>query len=506
MAKFLIAHDLGTSGNKATLYGLDGKLYASSLYEYPTYYPGVNYVEQNPADWWEAVCKSTITLMEKAGVTASDIGGVSFSAQMMGCLLVDKDGEPLRPMIIWADQRSTKQADFLEKELGQQFIYKTTGHRISPAYSLEKLMWVRDNEPDVYKKAAKVLHAKDYIIYKLTGNFVTDYSDAGGMNLFDMTKRTWSPAIIAATGIRADLLPEVHPSSDIAGTITKEAAAACGLLEGTPVVIGGGDGSCATVGAGVARLGKTYCSMGSSAWISTAANEPFFDPEMRTFNWIHLDPSLYTPNGTMQTAGYSYSWVKNNLCDPELLEAAEKGISPYQLINKLAEKSPAGANNLLFLPYLLGERSPRWNPNTKGCFLGLTLTSTRNDMIRSVLEGVGYNMKVILDVINSKFPVEDIMMIGGGARGMEWLQMLADIWQRKLIVPEYIEEATSLGAAIACGVGIGAFPDFKVVEEFNKPARTIEPNPENFAVYEKLFGIFEEAYNGLTGVFAKLNS
>jgi xylulokinase len=507
MEKFVLAHDLGTSGNKVTLFSLDGKLGASCLYEYPTRYPRQNWVEQSPDDFWKAVCLSTKRLLEETRLSGSDVAAVCFSGQMMGCLLVDAEGKPLRPMIIWADTRAGKQEAEIEQKLGMDYVYRTTGHRISASYSAAKLLWVRDNEIEVYRRSYKMLHAKDYIIYKLTGKFVTDYSDASGTNLFDLVKKTWDKNILDALGVSPDLLPEARPSTDNAGGITAEASRATGLLEGTPVIIGGGDGSCACVGAGVVSEGSAYNVLGSSSWISLASADPVYDPALRTFTWVHLDPALYTPCGTMQAAGYSYNWYKNTLCGGETAEAAKNGENPYRLIDKGAFEASPGSGGLLYLPYLLGERSPRWNHEARGAFVGLSVTSSKGDISRSVLEGVGFNLKIILQILEQgaavKGGIDNVIMIGGGAKGAVWLQILADIWQKPLIVPAYTEEATSLGAAVCGGVGIGAFKDFSVIHQFNAPVKTITPNPELAPLYEDLFGIFNDTYDSLTGVYRR---
>jgi xylulokinase len=504
MRKYILAHDLGTSGNKATLYDFEGKLAASSLSEYPVYYPGEGFVEQDPQDWWNAVCASTKELLEKAGIGAAEVACVCFSGQMMGCLPVDKNGDPLRRSIIWADMRAVKQAKFMEQALGMEAAYRTTGHRISCSYSAAKLLWVKDNEPAVYSRIHKVLHAKDYMLFRLTGNFVTDYSDASGMNLLDINKKVWDKGILKALGIDEAKLPDARPSTDIAGKVTAEAAAQTGLLAGTPVVIGGGDGCCAATGAGVVSEGSTYNVIGSSSWIAMATKQPIYDDEMRTFNWLHLVPGLYSPCGTMQTAGYSLSWLKDTLCEMEAMKARDKKKSAYELINEAVETSPPGANSLLFLPYLLGERSPRWNPDAKGAFLGLKMTSTKADICRAVLEGVGYNLKVILDIFDHASPIDRVIMIGGGAQGRTWLQILSDIWQKPLLVPEYLEEATSMGAAVCGGVGIGAFPDFGAVARFNAIKAEIKPRPEYAETYAKLYGLFNEAYEALVPIYSKL--
>ena len=506
MAKYILAHDLGTTGNKATLFSLDGELGASVLYEYPVSYPYDGWVEQDPEDFWKAVCLSGKQLLEKACITPADVAGVCFSGQMMGCLLVDSEGSPLRPIIIWADTRAARQAEEMEKKLGMEYVYRVTGHRISASYSAAKLLWVRDNESAVYKRAHKMLNAKDYIVYKLTGNFVTDYSDASSTNLFNLDKKDWDVQTINMLGIPRSLLPDPHPSSDRAGSISAEAARETGLLEGTPVIIGGGDGSCACVGAGVVSEGNAYNVLGSSSWISLASRKPVYDPQMRTFNWVHLDPDLYTPCGTMQAAGYSYNWYKNTLCREEMDKAQKNGENPYNLINAGVAASTPGANGLIYLPYLLGERSPRWDHDARGAFIGLSVSSRKDDISRAVLEGVAFNLKIILGILEQGVAggINEIILIGGGAKGDVWLQILSDIWQKTLSVPVLREEATSLGAAVCGGIGVGAFKNYEVISRFNKIEKVITPNAVLADRYNALFSIFDKSYENLKTVYKEL--
>lgn len=504
MERYILAHDLGTSGNKATLYCEDGRLAACAVAAYPTRYPHPGWAEQDPADWWRAVCDSTKKLIEKAGIRAGQVACVSFSGQMMGCLLVDREGQPIRPMITWADTRALAQEKKMADRIGMERMYRITGHRVSASYSAAKLLWVRENEPEAFQKAYRMLHAKDFIIYHLTGRFVTDYSDAGGTNLFDICKKEWSSELGEALGIPGELLPEVHPSATVAGTVTKTAAAACGLMEGTPVVIGGGDGSCACVGAGVVEEGDTYCVLGSSSWISTANREPVYDEKLRTFNWVHLDPALYTPCGTMQAAGLSYSWYKDTFCAEEERLAGENGESVYDLLEQaMLEKNP-GVGGVLYLPYLLGERSPRWNHRARGAFIGMDVRTAKPDMARAVLEGVGFNLKVILDILKARQGIESLILIGGGAKGKLWPQILADIWGMPLNLPVYSEEATSLGAAVCGGVGIGMYSDYRVVKGFNRIREIIRPDVARTEIYKRYYEIFNQAYEALRPVYEKL--
>lgn len=506
MSKYILAHDLGTSGNKATLFDVDGTLVSSTLYEYPTYYPQPKWVEQNPEEWWRAVCDSTKSLLAKVNVKKEEIQVVSFSAQMMGCLLVDQNGIPLRNMIIWADSRAEKQEKEMIERLGLERVYEITGHRISASYSAAKLLWIRENEPEVYKKAFKMLQAKDFITQRLTGRFISDYSDASGTNLFDIKEKRWSKEIIDKLEIPFELLPEVYPSTQIAGGVLNSIADEVGLAPGTPVVIGGGDGSCACVGAGVVKEGEAYNVLGSSSWTSLVSASPIYDEKMRTFNWVHLDPKLYSPCGTMQAAGYSYNWFKNTFCDKEMEDALRDKSNPYELINRKIKNAKPGAGGVVYLPYLLGERSPRWNLNARGSFVGMSVTTTKGDMARAVLEGVGYNLKIILNILEAGKPIEQIAVIGGGAKGKEWLQILADIWQRELVLPMHPEEATSMGAAVCAGVGIGIFTDFSEVKRFNYVQEKVLPNKNNKDIYEQLYKIFNLTYERMAEVYDALAS
>ncbi len=504
MARYILAHDLGTSGNKASLFSEDGKLCGSQVYAYDVNYFNGTWAEQDADDWWNAVCTTSKSLIEKTHIDPRQIGAISFSGQMMACLCVSREGRPLRKAIIWADQRAQEQAARLNEKIDQNEFYHIVGHRNTASYGLQKLMWVKDNEPEIYEQTYKTLNAKDYIVLKLTGNFYTEYSDANSMTCFDLNKLDWSERIVEASGIDPDKLPEVKSSIFQAGTVTEEAAKATGLAVGTPVIMGAGDGVTANVGAGSIAPGKTYCCMGTSAWITTTTEKPIFDDQMRTVTWAHAVPGLYAPNGTMQSAGGSYSWLKNTIAHMETYQAKQEGVSPYDLINKEIELSPAGANGVLFLPYLLGERAPRWNPDAKGAFLGLKAETTRNDMMRSVLEGVTMNLAVILDILKTKVDIEEIIAVGGGAKGAVWRQIMADVFDTRIAVPAVLEEAGSMGAAVIGGVGAGIFKDFNAIDRFVEIESVCEPNPEAVRTYAPIRELFDDCYFALEKLNARM--
>ena len=502
--KYLLAHDLGTSGNKATLFDEAGHLVESTVFSYGTHYFNRTWVEQNPEDWWRAVCETSRELIARSGIDAADIAAVSFSGQMMGCLCVDKDGAPLRPSIIWADQRAQAQQAALAEKLAPWDYYRATGHRNSASYGLQKLMWVRDNEPDVYRKTYKALNAKDFIVLRLTGQFLTEPSDASGNACLDLESFQWSEAILDLAGIDGEKLPQIAPSTHVAGGVTRAAAEATGLKEGTPVVLGGGDGLCSSVGAGSVRAGRTFSYVGSSAWVAATTDSPVFDPQMRTFTWAHIVPGKYVPMGTMQCAGGAYSWLRSQVCRYESAQAEASGKSVYEIINAQIEKSPIGSNGVIFLPYLLGERAPRWNVNARAAFVGLKMENERRDMLRSVLEGVTMNLAVILDALRQDIDAEEVLVIGGGAKGAVWRQMMADVYNARIRVPALLEEATSMGAAVTGGVGVGLFDGFDAIDRFVRVVHVHEPDPAAVAAYRPVRELFEACYKALLPVYEKM--
>ncbi len=500
--QYILAHDLGTSGNKATLYDTDGNLIKSVTYSYELIIGEKNVAEQRPEDWWLAVCKGTKELL--SAVNAKDVCAVSFSGQMMGCVCVDDRGAPLRNALIWADMRSTEQEARLRQIIDDKSFYNITGHRLSSSYSITKLMWVRDNEPDIYARTYRMLNAKDYIIYKLTGNFVTEFSDASSTCLLDLNTMSWSQTLLSASGLDREKMPTILSSVDIAGNVTREAASLTGLCEGTPVVCGGGDGCCAAVGTGVVKEGIANCCLGTSSWISIATRKPVFDKGMTTFNFAHIVPGHIMPCGTMQTGGGSLSWAVESLFADANGNLVDKG-AIYNAVNREVNASPIGANKLLFLPYLMGERSPRWNTKARGSLVGLTMAHGRGDILRAIMEGVGYNLDIILQAFKESGAfIDDITLLGGGARNESWQQILCDIFALDVKVPYDLESSTSMGAAITAGVGVGVFDSFDVTDKFVKISNVRTPNRENSHAYNEMKLLFEDTYRQLFPIFEKM--
>jgi len=505
--EFVIAHDLGTSGNKATLFDSEGELVAGSFTGYDTLYPYPGWAEQRQVDWWAAVKLSTVDLLKKVPKVHGHIAAISFSGQMMCCSPVDKEGRPLCNAIIWSDQRADKQRDRLSQTVGDETAYKVTGTVFVANYLAAKVLWLQDNHPELYRKAYKFLQPKDYIAYLLTGNFVTDYSDASGTNLFDIRKKAWSREIISSIGIDSTKLPEVVPSTQIAGKLKKSAAEELGLPAGIPVVIGGGDGPCATVGAGASRPGICYNIYGTSAWTSVTTDTPLYDPQKRTTIFNHLDEKLYMSAGSMQSAGGSFEWLNGWIGSTESSLGKSIGLSPYDILSLEAEQSQAGSNGVLFLPYLMGERSPYWDSEVKGAFLGLTRVVGRPQIIRSVLEGAVFHLKIILDILEENgSKINEVRLIGGGGRNRFLRKLMADIWGKPVVEMEYMEEATSLGAAIAGFVGVGIKKSIIEAESMIRKKSVVNPDVRNTERYNKLYEIFKESYNALKQIHHKLDT
>jgi xylulokinase len=494
---YIIAHDLGTSSHKCTIFDLEGRIIATSSETYSTLYKEGCIAEQDPDTWWDAVAKTSRRVLER--VETNQVLAVSFSGHMMGCLPVNHEGTPLHPSLIHADTRSKYLEEKIFSVVDERTLYQITGNRINSHYPLLKMLWLKENRPDIYKKTAYVLQAKDYLIFKMTGNLgVTDYSDASLSGMFNLQKRSWEDTLIRELALDNSKLPKILPSSTVVGRVTAEAARATHLLEGTPVILGGGDGACATLGAGAYREGDTYIYFGTTAWVSRVVSEPLIDPEMRVFTLCDLNEHYYNTLGTMQTAGAAYQWAVEQLGKYELESAKNMDENVFSLLEKELEKVPMGSRGLIFHPYLLGERSPIWNHDARGTFFGLHLSHTRFDMIRAVLEGISYALASIAEVLEQEKKIDHIQAIGGGMKSKVLREILANVLQKPIQIPQMSGEATSLGAAIAGGVGIGIYKDYEeAMQKMDIKSDEILPGPEGKEVYTKGFKLFKKLYEDL---------
>lgn len=503
---FIISYDLGTSGNKATLFDSEGNLITSAFRPYKTDFPFSGWAEQNQEDWQESVRNSTLELFEKAPDSEKKLAAVTFSGQMMGCCPVDREGTSLFNSIIWSDQRAFKEKELLKKVIGDEFAYKKTGNVVCANYLAAKIMWLKTNYPDIYKKTYKFLQAKDYIAFLLTGNAYTDYSDGTGTNLLDINTKKWSQEVIAAAQISIDKLPEPVPSTTIIGKVRRSAAVKFGLPEGVPVVIGGGDGPCATVGAGATAPNSCYNIFGSSSWTSVTTKEPLFDKSMRIFILNHLDPELFMSVGTMQSAGASLEWLAEWLTENEESNLIKTGKSIFELLDDIGAGAEPTSNGVIFLPYLIGERAPYWDTKVKGAFLGLTRATGKKEIIRSVLEGVVYHLRLILEIIEENVGyIPEIRLIGGGGKSRFLQQLMSDIWGKKIVTMKYMNEATSIGAAIAALVALGIKKSFFEAEKVIKKSGEVIPDIKNFKKYTLFYEIFKHAYFDLKDINRRID-
>ncbi len=490
----LIAHDLGTTGNKASLHTDSGELVAAVTVPYPAHFADGGIAEQNPEDWWNAVVEATRKLLERTQADPGSVAGLVVSGQMMGAVLLDADYVPVRPAIIWADTRSTAQVDQLLRHFDQNQALGVLGHQFNSTYSLSKIMWVRDHEPDNWSRVRHFGLAKDFIVHRLTGRLVTDPSDASSTNAYDINSGTWSEAVIEASGLPRSIFPEVVESVEVVGTLLPGAAAALGLPASTRVVMGGGDGPIAAVGAGVVSPDDPpYVCMGTSTWISFATKSPAAaDPRIFTFR--HVVPGDFVPTATMQAGGGAVQWATEVLGGP--------GLGVAELTAQAAGVRAAD-EGLFFLPYLMGERSPYFNPEAAGTFLGIGRHHGKGHLMRAVMEGVALNLLICLDAFReSGFKAETIDAIGGGASSDLWLQIMADAWGVTVRRRSVVEEANSLGAAVVGAVGLG-LADFSTAKTLSHVTASFEPDAARTELYRQSLAVFRDAYDRLEPWFGQ---
>ncbi|MFC7404315.1 xylulokinase [Georgenia alba] len=492
----LIAHDLGTTGNKASLHDATGRMLEHVTVGYPVHFADGGVAEQDPGDWFSAVVEATRELLRTSGVDGTSIGGMVVSGQMMGAVLLDERYEPVRPAIIWADTRAGRQARQIVERIGERTAYEILGHRVDPTYSVSKVMWVRDHEPETFREVRWFCLAKDFVVHRLTGRLATDPSDASSTNAYDQRTGTWSADILDAAGLDDAIFPEIVASTEVVGTLTADAAAATGLPPSTPVVMGGGDGPIAAVGAGVvAPSDGAYVCLGTSSWISFAAEAPVLDPELRTFTFDHVVPGHYVPTATMQAAGASVTWINEVL-------SAEPSAASLEALVAAADTGDAATGGLYFLPYLLGERAPRWDAQARGAFVGLGRHHGRPHLVRAVLEGVAFNLAVCLEAFRQGGTVIDrVDAVGGGAASDAWLQIMADVWGVPVARRTVVEEANSLGAAVVAAVGLGLVDGFGAARDLSEVTAEFLPDGERHEAYRARLARFDEAYDRLAPWF-----
>lgn len=505
--EYLIGVDIGTSGTKTVLFNIYGQAIVSKTIEYPLYQPFNGWAEQDPHDWWSATYEGIKYVIQKSGINASDMKGIGLSGQMHGLVMLDKQGKVLRKSIIWCDQRTAKECELMNELVGEQRLIEITANPALTGFTAAKILWVQKNEPEIYAQCAHILLPKDYIRYMLTGEFATEVSDAAGMQLMDISKRCWSDEILDVFQIDRSLLADMYESPDITGKVHCQAAELTGLKEGTIVVGGAGDNAAAAVGTGVVKSGSAFTTIGTSGVVYAVSDKVSIDLKGRVHTLCAPVPGKWTIMSCTQAAGLSLKWLRDNCCHEELCEAEKQGVDPYVVMDKLAGAIAPGAGGLIYLPYLMGERSPHPDPDCRGVFFGLSGIHNRSNLIRAVMEGVAYSQLECVDVFrNMGVTINDMMVCGGGGKSTVWRQMLADMYSCP-VNTTHTDEGPALGAAILAGVGAGVYSTVEQgCDEIIRKNITQEPDLQNHDIYNGYYELYKKLYLDLKSDFRVLSN
>lgn len=496
----LIGLDVGTSGAKCIAADEDGRVLASSTQEYPLYTPKRGWAEQNPADWWNAVVRGLKVILPK--VDARSIVGASLSGQMHGLVALDARGEVIRPAMLWCDQRTQKQCDWItERAGGVSGLLSLTNNRMLTGYTGGKLLWLRDEEPESFSRMVRFICPKDYIRFMLTGEAATDVSEASGTGFFDTRNRRWSRELIALAGLDEAIFPEARESTELAGRVTKAAAALTGLPEGLNVYFGGGDAVIQTTGAGLVKPGVLGVVIGTSGNVSMALDHYSANPSGDLQMFCNNEPGLWHAFGCPLTSGGAYRWYRDELCQHSAAAARAAGRSAYDVMDDEAAQSVPGANGVIFAPYLSGERCPYPDPNARGVFYGLTLGTKRADITRSVMEGVTYSLKQVIDIMQKFTPCEKVYASGGGSASALWRQMQADVFDLPVYTMSAASEGGAYGAIMVAGVGAGVWKDLREAVGIVKVETETLPIKANQRAYQEAFELYSKLYPALKPVY-----
>jgi xylulokinase len=504
VAKYIIAHDVGTSRSKAVVMDTEGQIRGKCSESYRVSRPKPDWAEQEPADWWKAVTGTTRLVLQQTGVSPADVLCITYCTQMLGIVPMGPEQSPLRPAIIWLDNRAGKQAQrLMRKFINAKVFALIAGAPLCGKDCMPKLLWLKEEEPDVYHRMSRFLDVAGYLIFRSTGHMVMEWTGASVFGL-DLKRKKWLHGLFRYVGLDPEKFPPLVRPIDQVGVLSREAAAELGLLTGTPVIAGAGDAPAAAVGSGAVGEGEGHVCLGTSGWVGVVTRRtPRGKCGAAT---IHsADPDKAFLIAETETAGACLEWIadefyKSEKKDPEIPNV-------YALMDQRVAQMPAGSGRLIFTPWMCGERAPIADCNVRSSFLNLGAEHTREHLLRAVYEGVAYNIRWILEIVERRFrfPLPRLRVIGGGARSAPWMQIFADAAQRKVETVRYPQEAGALGAALVAGVGLGIYPGFESLRKVVSVERVFEPQEQNRETYNSLFHLYQQAYGSLRGFYERLN-
>ncbi len=503
--EYIIAHDVGTQGSKAVLTDPQGRIFGSAFEGYKVNYPQTHWAEQEPEDWWRAVAKSTQRLLAESQVAPEDVLCMVFSTQMLGIVPTDAEGASLHSAIIWLDGRAERQAQQLMRKLVHPRIFAAiVGAEATGKDVLPKLMWLQQNAPDLVARTHKFLDVNGYLVHRCTGRMVADWAAASATGLFNLKSKKWDDFLIRFLRAPGDKLPDLLPSNERVGGLTAGAARDLGLLEGMPIICGTGDVLAAAVGSGAVGEGEGHIYLGTSGWVGVVTEKsPTGRHGIATIQ--SADPTKCFLLAETETAGMCLQWIADQFYHQEQSDPAVENV--FALMDAAVEEVQAGSGRIIFTPWMYGERSPVSDVYVRSTFLNLSCDHQREHMLRAVYEGVAYNLGWILEIMSEKFGwrQDAVRIIGGGARGDPWLQIIADVTGKRVEKVANPQEAGAVGAAFIAAIGLGIYPDFQTLKKVVRVTRTFEPKAENAEIYSELFDAYKKVYGALRGIHRQLN-
>lgn len=501
----LIGIDVGTTSVKSVAFDNRGNILAQASQEYPTVYPHPNWAQQDPEDWWRAVKHTLLRLFADRVINVKDVAGIGVSCQAPTMVAIDQKGMPLYPALIWMDRRSDCQCTWLSNHVDQEAVSNINGGHIDPYYLAPKILWFRQNEPRLYSRTDLFLQANGYIVYKLCGAYSCDISHGPLTLFFDSAKLDWSEKLLDEIELDLQKLPPVMKCTDVVGELTTEAAEITGLPSGIPVIAGMVDGTAAALEAGLVKVGDAVEMTGQSTVLLICNDHPYTGKNLIPL--VHAIPGQFLVVGAMVASGGALRWFRDQLGESERHEAERLKVDPFEMLSIKAQQSPAGANRLVFLPYMYGERSPIWDSNARGVFFGLSLSTKKEDIVRAIMEGSAFGLRHNIETAAAAgFELFNLTCVGGGARSSVWNQIKSDILHRTIRLPRAFTGAP-LGDAIGVAAGIGIYPSVaEAVENMVCLDTEFQPNPKVAALYDALYEIYIDLYPALKTSFDKLSA